>query len=128
MSNEPNPRSVLRAAIEANAEALSALHHAELMLQKANDLHCSLIARRTEEFGNLDAEIATARAKNIKQALVSDDDGHLLTKPADGFAAKLLARGNLDDQIQGVADSIPTLEQELEEARQAAIMADYRFG
>ncbi len=127
MSNEPNPRSALRAAIEANAKALSSLHHAEIMLKKANDLHGSLTAKRAEQFDSLDAEIKTARAANIKAALANDGDANLLTKPIEGHAAKLLARGNLDEQISGVSDSLPTLQQELEDARQAAIMTDYRL-
>ncbi len=117
MGTTSNPRQQLREAISAYTEALSDLHRSENLLAKAHDLHCMLIARRTEQFDSLDAEISTARANLIKQALDSDSDAHLLVQPIEGHAAKLLARENIDSQIQGVNDSLPVLESELAEAR-----------
>lgn len=124
MSKESNPRKQLRKAIKANAEALDDMHRAELLLQKAQQLMGSLMEKRSD-FDSLDSEIAIARAANLKQALDGDDNTQLLTQPVQGFATKQVARDNLDLQIAGVRDSLPTLQAELDEARGHAAQTDY---
>lgn len=123
-----NPRSELREAIEAHVAALTRMHDAEVTLAKAGAMHCQLMARRADAFQNLDDQIALARAANLKRALDSDEDTRLSTLEAPaGFAAALVAREDLDEQIQGVKDSLPVLESELEEARRAAERAEYNL-
>jgi hypothetical protein len=128
MGNEPNPRQHLAECIEANAIALADLHHAELTLQRARGLHCELLTRKAEAFGDLDNQLASARAQRIKQALdAGDNDGArmMLTQPVEGFASAQVAFSQLVDQIAGIEDSLPILEQELADARKAAEMADF---
>jgi hypothetical protein len=125
----PNdPRQQLRDAIEANAIALTDLHHCESVLQRARDLHCSLIAQRADAFATLDNEIASARAANLKRVLEGgEEEAHFLTEPVDGYATALLARENLDEKIKAVEDSLPTLESELVESRKLAELADFHL-
>ncbi|WP_363347435.1 hypothetical protein [Methylocystis echinoides] len=123
-----NPRKTLAAAIEINAEALAAMHSVELTLQKARDLHCGLLAQKADAFTNLDNSIASARAANLKRVLEGgDEEAHLLTQEPQGFAAAKIAREQLDEKIQAVEASLPTLESELIEARKAAEMADFHL-
>jgi hypothetical protein len=125
----PNdPRQQLREAIEQNAVALADLHHCEIVLQRTRDLHCDLVARKAERFGDLDNQLASARAHLIKQALDSGDEeeaGRFLTQPVEGFASAQIACSQLAEQIAGIEDSLPVLESEMLEARKAAEMADY---
>lgn len=130
MGTTLNPRKALAQAIEANAEALAAMHHAELTLQKAHDLHCAMLAKKAEAFGNLDNQLASARAHLIKQALDSGDKDEarlMLTQPVEGFVSAQIACSQLADQIAGIEDSLPILERELVEARKAAEVADYNL-
>jgi hypothetical protein len=127
MGTNPNPRQHLAECIEANAIALADLHHAELTLTKARDLHCELIAKRADAFQNLDNEIAMTRAANLKRVLEGGDEAaHLLTEPVQGHATALLAREQIDEKIKAVEVSLPTLESELIEARKLAEFADFR--
>ncbi|WP_363348298.1 hypothetical protein [Methylocystis echinoides] len=119
-----NPRQQLREAIKASAAALSELRHAENMLDRAHSLYDSLVEKRDEQFANLDDEMGRARADNLKRAIQGDENAHLLQEPG-GFAAALIARDHLDQQIAGVHDSLPVLEAELTDARRAAEEADY---
>jgi hypothetical protein len=124
MGSNTNPRQQLRDAIEASAEALSAMHSAENLLARANEMLGALRAKRAD-FDSLDSQIATARVDLIRQALDSEDNVHLLTEEPGGFAVAKSSRDNLDTQIAGVSDSIAVLQEQLTESRKAAEMADY---
>jgi chromosome segregation ATPase len=117
MGTNSNPRQQLREAIEANAEALADMRHAENTLARAHEMLGALMAKRAD-FDSLDSEIATARANLVKQALESEGNEHLLTEEPSGFAAAKIARENLDLKIAGVRDSIKVLEEELNAARE----------
>ncbi|MEK4034119.1 hypothetical protein WOC76_13365 [Methylocystis sp. IM3] len=124
MGTNQNPRQQLAAAIEANAEALAAMHSAENMLARANEMLGALRERRAD-FDSLNSQIATARADLLKQALESEENAHLLTEEPSGFAAAKISRDNLDLKIAGVTDSVTVLQSELVEARKAAELADF---
>jgi hypothetical protein len=122
------PRAVLAAAIEVNAIALADMHHAELTLQKARNMHCALLAQKADAFASLDNEIAMTRAANLKRVLEGGEEAaHLLTEPVQGHATALLAREQIDEKIHAVEASLRTLESELVEARKAAEMADFHL-
>jgi hypothetical protein len=123
-----NPRKALADAIEANAIALADMHHAELTLQKARDLHCAILAQKADAFASLDNEIAMTRAANLKRVLEGgDEEAHLLTQEPQGFAAAKIAREQLDEKIRAVEASLPTLESELIQARKGAEFAGYNL-
>jgi hypothetical protein len=120
-ASNQNPRKALADAIEASAIVLGDMHRAELTLQKARDLHCALLGQKADAFASLDNEIAMTRAANLKRVLEGGEEAaHLLTREPEGFAAAKIAREQLDEKIQAVEASLPTLESELIEARKAA--------
>jgi DNA repair exonuclease SbcCD ATPase subunit len=115
-------RAALRDAIHAHQDALAALENKTALHAKAQALLGSLYAK-SSEYDTLDQELADARANSVRLALEKSEVPNFDEVP-EGYAAKLMARDNLRDQIATMVASVKPLERDVSDAKAAVDQAD----
>jgi DNA repair exonuclease SbcCD ATPase subunit len=98
---------------------------AENMLHGAHEMLTKLLAKRAE-FASLEDEISSARAANIKAAIIGED-AIWRDDPSGRFAERLEARDKIEEEIGAVRQTIPSLENELEDAKRAVEAARFKI-
>jgi hypothetical protein len=98
---------------------------AENMLHGAHDMLTKLLAR-SGDFASLDDEISSARAANVKAAIVGEDT-LWRDDPSGRFAERLQARDKIEEEIGAVRQTIPSLERDLDDVKRAVEAARYKI-
>jgi hypothetical protein len=111
-------REALRATIAAYDRAIENVNACEDALAKANCLYCEL-QEECAEYESLAHDMMVARAEKTKLALVAGETPSF-GEPPEGFAAKRIARDNVREQMDELAQTISVLAGDLEDARNEA--------
>jgi hypothetical protein len=123
MSN--GPRDNLRTAIESHKAALADVARADSLLGETNRKLIELLSAYSQ-FDTLDDEIREARAAMTVRA-IKHGDGPIPTQEPAGFASRLVARDNVESELNSVRDAIPILERNLTNAKEHAEQCAYQI-